>query len=101
MASDQLRAAVNRIKWFHRIDLGHGVITPGDDDTPAKLATLGFPEDLRGQTVLDIGAWDGFFSFEAERRGASRGAAPHSVFLTGQGGGAENGVGLARRALGV
>ncbi len=30
------------------------------------------PDDLRGKTVLDIGAWDGFFSFEAERRGAAR-----------------------------
>ena len=30
------------------------------------------PEDLRGCTVLDIGAWGGFFSFECERRGADR-----------------------------
>ena len=29
-------------------------------------------QDLSGITVLDIGAWDGFFSFEAERRGAKR-----------------------------
>jgi tRNA (mo5U34)-methyltransferase len=28
--------------------------------------------DLRGKTVLDIGAWDGYFSFAAERLGASR-----------------------------
>ena len=28
--------------------------------------------DLQGKTVLDIGAWEGFFSFEAERRGAAR-----------------------------
>jgi tRNA (mo5U34)-methyltransferase len=27
---------------------------------------------LTGKTVLDIGAWDGFFSFEFERRGAKR-----------------------------
>jgi hypothetical protein len=25
-----------------------------------------------GKTVLDVGAWDGFFSFEFERRGAKR-----------------------------
>lgn len=30
------------------------------------------PGDLSGLTVLDVGASDGFFSFEAERRGASR-----------------------------
>jgi tRNA (mo5U34)-methyltransferase len=28
------------------------------------------PEDLTGKRVLDIGAYDGFFSFEFERRGA-------------------------------
>lgn len=27
---------------------------------------------MRGKSVLDIGAWDGFYSFEAERRGAAR-----------------------------
>jgi len=30
------------------------------------------PADLTGKTVLDVGARDGYFSFEAERRGASR-----------------------------
>ncbi|HET9849710.1 MAG TPA: DUF1698 domain-containing protein [Candidatus Dormibacteraeota bacterium] len=99
MASDQLRAAVNRIKWFHRIDLGHGITTPGDDDTPAKLATLGFPADLRGQTVLDIGAWDGFFSFEAERRGASRVLATDWFCWGGPGWGTKAGFDLARQAL--
>ncbi len=33
---------------------------------------MGFPEDLAGKIVLDIGACDGFFTFEAERRGAER-----------------------------
>jgi tRNA (mo5U34)-methyltransferase len=28
------------------------------------------PTDLTGKTVLDVGAWDGFFSFLAEERGA-------------------------------
>jgi tRNA (mo5U34)-methyltransferase len=31
-----------------------------------------FPERFDGLTVLDIGTWDGYFSFEAERRGAKR-----------------------------
>lgn len=60
--------------WFHSIDLGHGVVTKGWK-TPADLAyelnALRLP-DLRGKSVLDINAWDGFHSFEAERRGASR-----------------------------
>ena len=29
-----------------------------------------YPADLRGKRVLDIGAWDGFYTFEMERRGA-------------------------------
>jgi tRNA (mo5U34)-methyltransferase len=60
--------------WWHSIDLGDGVVTPGAK-TPAiladELAGLALPP-LTGRTVLDIGAWDGFYSFEAERRGAQR-----------------------------
>ena len=37
-----------------------------------RLRLLQIPEDLTGYTVLDIGAWHGFFSFECERRGADR-----------------------------
>lgn len=69
---DRLRAEVARRQWFHTVDLGGGVLTPGYDDTPAKLAHLHLPADLNGRSVLDIGAYDGFFAFEAERRGASR-----------------------------
>jgi len=63
---------LSKINWFHRIDLGGGVITPGIDDTPTKLDLVHLPADLAGKSVLDIGAWDGFFSFEAEKRGAKR-----------------------------
>jgi tRNA (mo5U34)-methyltransferase len=37
-----------------------------------RLRLLQIPEDLTGWSVLDIGAWHGFFSFECERRGADR-----------------------------
>ncbi len=36
-----------------------------------RLRLLKLP-DLSGKTVLDIGAWDGYFAFEFERRGAKR-----------------------------
>jgi len=72
MTADQIRERISQISWFHTINLGNGVVTPGDDDSAAKLRRLKIPEDLSGKTFLDIGAWDGFFSFEAERRGASR-----------------------------
>jgi len=60
--------------WHHSIDLGDGVVTPG----LASLAQLEAawermrPPDLTGKSVLDVGAWDGFHSFQAEKRGASR-----------------------------
>ena len=37
----------------------------------SRLRQFHIPEDLTGKRVLDIGAWDGWFSFEMERRGAS------------------------------
>ena len=37
-----------------------------------RLQLLQIPEDLRGWSVLDVGAWHGYFSFECERRGADR-----------------------------
>ena len=66
-----LREIVASRTWFHTIDLGDGVVTPGQKDTPTEVAHLHLP-DLTGRTVLDIGAYDGFYSFEAERRGAKR-----------------------------
>lgn len=96
---DTLRREVNAIQWWHSIDLGHGIVTPGPDPTAARLPELQIPHDLTGLSVLDIGAWDGFFSFEAERRGAARVLATDS-FCWGQGGwGTKAGFELARRAL--
>ncbi len=69
---EQLLAELNGYRWFHTIDLGHGIVTPGENNTAKTLRRIRLPADLGGRTVLDIGAWDGFFSFEAERRGAAR-----------------------------
>jgi hypothetical protein len=69
------RVAVAEVPfWWHSIDLGDGVITPGHKDPSfirRELASMRIPP-LAGKSVLDIGAWDGFFSFEAERQGARR-----------------------------
>jgi tRNA (mo5U34)-methyltransferase len=57
--------------WFQKIELQPGVFTPGrSDPVVEKLPYFGLPKDLTGQRVLDIGCAEGFFSFEAERRGA-------------------------------
>jgi tRNA (mo5U34)-methyltransferase len=61
---------------------------------------MALPADLRGLSVLDIGAWDGFFSFECERRGAERVVAMDSFSWGGPGWGTKAGFDLARHALG-
>ena len=60
--------------WHHSIDLGDGVVTPGGK-TPHhhhdELLRLQLP-DMANKSVLDIGAWDGYYTFMAEGAGASR-----------------------------
>ena len=72
---EQLQAKAQAVPfWFHSIDLGQGVITNGwksPEQLAMEVERFRLP-DLRGKTVLDINAWDGFYSFEAERRGAAR-----------------------------
>src|SRR5678809_228920 len=100
MGPEEIRREVAALRWYHRIDLGHGVVTDGVDNTPERLAKIKLPEDLTGKSVLDVGAWDGFFSFEAERRGARRVVATDSFCWGGGGWGTKDGFELARRALG-
>ncbi len=56
--------------WYHRIDLGDGVETPGHFRMADYLDHYNFPADLSGKRVLDVGASTGFFAYEFERRGA-------------------------------
>ncbi len=95
----ELARAVAAIRWAHRIDLGQGIVTPGIWDTPELLKRLDLPADLTGQTVLDVGCWDGFYSFEAERRGASRVLATDSFTWQRKSWGSKDGFNLARQAL--
>lgn len=62
---------INKMWWWHCIDFGDGIVTKGMSNNQSQLSYLNIPEDLTGKSVLDIGAWDGYFSFEAEKRGAS------------------------------
>ncbi|MCM8797113.1 MAG: hypothetical protein NC923_04460 [Candidatus Omnitrophica bacterium] len=67
---DALRKEVARYQWFHRINLGGNIITPGINDSQGALEKIKLPVSLKGMRVLDIGTCDGFYSFEAERRNA-------------------------------
>lgn len=89
-----------RIRWFHRMELAPGIVTEGIYDPTRTLARLGLPHDLSGRRVLDVGAWDGFYSFECERRGAAEVVATDDYSWGGDGWGTQDGFNLAREAFG-
>lgn len=80
MSKEEVLQKISKISyWWHSLELGYGIITPGHhggirhpSGDKALLAKMQLPADLKGKSVLDIGAWDGFYSFEAEKREASR-----------------------------
>jgi SAM-dependent methyltransferase len=55
---------------YHRIELPYGLHTRGQDRSETRDLVL--PESLAGKSVLDVGSAHGYFSFEAEARGAAR-----------------------------
>jgi tRNA (mo5U34)-methyltransferase len=67
-------ATVERVPfWFHTFALNRaeGIYTPGAArDHRYRVSML--PEDFSGMNVLDVGTFDGFYAFLAERRGAER-----------------------------
>jgi tRNA (mo5U34)-methyltransferase len=76
MPHDRERAALidemNAMTWVHSIDLGGGLVTPGKWGAHnPRLVEAVRGLDVRGKRVLDIGCWDGLFSFEAEKLGAA------------------------------
>ena len=100
-AIDVLRQEVAAISWWHTIDLGNGVVTPGIDKTREKIEQLKLPADLTGKSVIDIGAWNGGLSFECERRGAARVLATDwYCWNAGTNTEGRKGFDIARRALG-
>jgi tRNA (mo5U34)-methyltransferase len=64
---------LHTLGWYHSIELPGGEVIQGLQSIEllkTRLSQFPVPADLRGKRVLDIGAWDGWFSFEMERRGA-------------------------------
>ncbi len=75
MIKDAKQQLIDKVPfWFHSINCGDNVITNGLKplvSLEGELDQMALPS-LTGKTVLDIGAWDGFFSFAAEELGARR-----------------------------
>jgi tRNA (mo5U34)-methyltransferase len=71
-AADAERVRASVPLWFHTFALAPGIYTPGiARDHGYRLAVLG-ADRFSGRSVLDVGAFDGFYSFLAEVRGARR-----------------------------
>ena len=75
-----VQARIDSISWYHEFDFGNGMRARSATPTPLvddhrrlwrfieqQLDTVAF----QGKSVLDIGCWDGYWSFYAERRGAA------------------------------
>jgi tRNA (mo5U34)-methyltransferase len=99
-------ALVDRVRslpWFHSIDLGGGVVTPGATplDVLERQVAVYFRDGLAGLSVLDVGCWDGFNSFEAKRRGARRVLATDHFAWSEACWGSRDSFELAREQVGV
>ena len=98
-----IQSRIDQIQWYHEFDFGNGLrtrdLTP---DAPSHRRLWKFINeeldkiDLDGKSVLDIGCWDGFWSFYAESKGA-RVTATDDVSQNWAG---ENGFKLAHELLG-
>jgi tRNA (mo5U34)-methyltransferase len=98
MDVEAVREEVGKIPaWYHRLDFGNGIVTSGYSATQWGVSgdMVGLPPSLAGTSVLDVGSWDGFYAFEAERRGARRVLATDSFAWRT----AKAGFQLARRVL--
>jgi tRNA (mo5U34)-methyltransferase len=62
---------IEEIEWWHQVPLKDGRVTPGL--SPVYLMEKEYLFDqinFKDSSVIDIGCWDGYFSFKAEARGA-------------------------------
>jgi 2-polyprenyl-3-methyl-5-hydroxy-6-metoxy-1,4-benzoquinol methylase len=58
---------------YHRWEIAPGLYTPGthvDFEPSERFEELGIPQDISGLRALDVGAWDGAYTFELAKRGA-------------------------------
>jgi len=74
LAREEIEREVNSVPLLLALHRNRRrVTTPGNSEPDERQHRIvsALP-DLRGKSVLNVAAWDGFFSFEAERLGAGR-----------------------------
>ena len=77
MTAPSLQEQIDALPWYHEFDFGNGLRARSKSpEAEGHRRVRAFIErqleavDFRGKSVLDIGCWDGYWSFYAERRGA-------------------------------
>jgi len=67
---------VDSLVWWHPFTFPNGVkaqgFKGGGEECLRLEAEAAFKYPVRGKTVLDVGAWNGYFSVEAIRQGAEK-----------------------------
>jgi len=98
-----LQSQIDAIRWFHHFDREtFGFETKGVKGVPNRREVDLWqlkPDYFAGKSVLDIGAWDGYFSFYAEAMGASRVLATDHFCWGGEGWGTKAGFDFAHQLL--
>lgn len=56
--------------WWHSFKFPDGEAVEGHGSNELLIKLIDLPEDLTFKGVLDVGAWDGFYSIECIKRGA-------------------------------
>jgi tRNA (mo5U34)-methyltransferase len=104
MNISQLQSRIDAVDWYHEFDFGPGLnVRSKMPDVETHRRSWRFIErhlntiDFKDKSVLDIGCWDGYWSFYAERHGAREVLATDDRTQNWSDG---NGVLLARELLG-
>lgn len=67
---DLARRLIEGKPWHHDFEILPGVRTHGSYNPSVLWNELQLPADMKGISVADVGASNGYFSFEARKRGA-------------------------------
>lgn len=71
---EEVKTIAERVKeipyWYHSIELPGGIVT-SIGGNPIDANSYGIADDFTGKRILDIGTWDGYWTWDALKRGAA------------------------------